>query len=109
MILETEGFDIIGKAYNGLEAVEMFKTFSKKPDVIIMDHRMPVMTGLDAAKEILEIDNTMKIIFATADSFIKEEAKAIGANSFKNKPFSADKLIRNIKKALRPTELVNHH
>ena len=56
--------------------------------------------GIDASKEILKIDNTVKIIFISADSSIKEEVKSLGVFSFKDKPFSIDNLINNIKKAI---------
>ena len=50
-------YNVIAAADNGLDAVTMFKIFSEKPDVILMDHRMPMKSGIEAAKEILEIDN----------------------------------------------------
>ena len=56
---------------NGKDVVESYKKNLEKPKVIIMDHRMPVMNGLDAMKEILEIDRNTKIIFASADTTMK--------------------------------------
>ncbi len=99
-ILSSAGFNIIGIASNGEEAVSMFEKFNKRPDVIIMDHRMPIMSGMQAAEEILKRDEKAKIIFASGDEGIKKYAKSIGALSFKVKPFSNEKLIRNIYKAL---------
>lgn len=61
---------------------------------------MPMKNGIDASKEILKIDNTVKIIFISADSSIKEEVKSLGVISFKDKPISIDYLINNIKKAI---------
>ena len=55
MILSISGFEVIGTAKNGEEAVQMYKSFPKRPDVIIMDHRMPIKSGIEASKEILEI------------------------------------------------------
>ena len=100
IILQSFGFEVIGCAKNGLEAVKIYKSLNKKPDIIIMDHRMPIMTGIEASKLILEIDPKAKIIFASADQSVKEYSKSIGAISFKNKPFDNLKLIRNIHKAL---------
>jgi two-component system chemotaxis response regulator CheY len=100
IILSVNGYKIAGKARNGHEAVEKYKNFLKKPDVIIMDHRMPVKTGLEATKEILEINPEAKIIIATADENIKEDAKSLGIISFKAKPFSNERLLNNVKKAL---------
>ena len=78
----------------------MFKAFSENPKVILMDHRMPKKNGIDASKEILKIDKNVKIIFTTADISIKEEALSIGAFSFKDKPFTVEGLIGDIKNAL---------
>ncbi len=100
MMLTTFGFEVIDKASNGKEAIEKFKSFSLKPDIILMDHRMPKKNGIEASKEILKIDKNVKIIFTTADNSVKKEALSIGAFSFKNKPFTIEKLIDNINKAL---------
>ena len=99
-ILELNGFKVAGIAENGDEGINMFKSFSNKPKVILMDHRMPVKTGIEAAIEILQIDKRVKIIFLSADVSIKEEAYSIGAFSFREKPFTINDLIYEINKAL---------
>ena len=104
MTLNAFGYDVIGIAKNGDEAVQMYKSFSKKPDVIIMDHRMPIKDGLEASKEILNIDKNAKIIFASADESIEVYAQSLGIVSFKFKPFSNERLIGNVKKALQQSE-----
>ncbi|MBD3191046.1 MAG: response regulator [Candidatus Heimdallarchaeota archaeon] len=100
-ILQCIGHQIVGQAYNGEEAVEMIKSFTKKPDIIIMDHRMPKKNGIEATKEILKIDNSIKIIFASADNTALDKAIAVGAISFKTKPFTIEYLKSNIDKALK--------
>jgi two-component system chemotaxis response regulator CheY len=99
--LNLNGYKVIASAENGVDAVNIFKNFSQKPDIILMDHRMPLKSGIEAAKEILELDNGTKIIFMSADSTVKEEALTNGAVSFKDKPFSLDKLFSNIEKAVQ--------
>ena len=103
MMFKGWGYEIFGKANNGEEAVQMYKEFNDKPDIILMDHRMPIKTGIEASKEILQIDNKAKIIFASADETVKELALSIGVCSFKNKPFNVKKFMRNIEKA------IDHH
>ena len=98
--LKLKGHDVIGVAGDGNEAVDMFKNFQKKPDIILMDHRMPGKNGLEATKEIMILDDNPKVIFASADKFVKEEAISLGAVSFKPKPFSLEKLCSNIKKVM---------
>lgn len=62
---------------------------------------MPIKNGIDATEEILEINKDAKIIFASADKEAREKAEMLGVFSFKTKPFSNDKLLRNIEKALK--------
>lgn len=97
LILREAGFEIIDTAINGKVAVEKYKNFKEKPDLILMDHRMPIKNGLDAMIEILEIENSTKIVFASADISIKEKALLLGACAFLDKPFKMQGLITTIK------------
>ena len=99
-LLLISGHDIQGIANNGEEAIKMFKSFLEKPDIILMDHRMPIKNGLETTKEILEIDEKTKIIFVSADNSIKEEALTMGAAEFLKKPFGFRKLLNDIMKIL---------
>jgi two-component system chemotaxis response regulator CheY len=98
--LTMYGHKIIGAAANGHEAIMMYKNFSNKPDVILLDYRMPIKNGIEVMKEILEIDKSAKCIFVSADIQIREEVLELGAVSFKEKPFSFERLYNNIEKAL---------
>ena len=86
---------------NGKDAVENYKNYSEKPNIIIMDHRMPIMNGFDAMNEILKIDRNTKIIFASADTMMKELSISMGATAFLSKPFKIEELIYLINKAIR--------
>ncbi len=99
--LSMKGYQVLTSAKNGKEAIELFRKFRKKPDVIIMDHRMPLKDGLQVTKEILEIDKSLKIIFISADNTIKEKALSMGVINFTNKPFSVQTLYNNIENALK--------
>ncbi|MFX1570691.1 MAG: response regulator [Promethearchaeota archaeon] len=87
-ILSLYGFEIIGCAQNGKEAVVKFKNFKVKPDFIIIDYHMPLKDGCKAAKEILEIDATVKIIICSGDPSIKEKVLSMGVIDFIEKPFN---------------------
>ena len=100
IFLKMSGFSVIGKAKNGDEAVNFFKLMSTKPDLIIMDHRMPIKNGIEALKEILEIDNQAKIMIISADGRIKNIAKSVGAKAFIEKPFSMESLLEKINAVL---------
>jgi len=92
MMLKTFGFNVIAKASNGKEAIDVFLSLDIEPDVILMDHRMPVKNGIDTTIEILKRNSHTKIIFISADKSVKKQALSIGAVSFIEKPFSVNRL-----------------
>jgi len=94
------GYKVAGIASNGIEAISIFKSFSNKPKVILMDQRMPEMSGLEASKIILQIDTRVKIIFLSADNSVKQEALSIGAFEFIDKIFTIKELISAINRAI---------
>ena len=100
MIIKTSRHTVIGKAKNGEEALNIYKTYSDEIDVILMAHRMPIKNGIEAMKEILKIDNHTKIIFTSADKSIKKSALMTGAITFLEKPFSFAYLIKEIDRVL---------
>ncbi|MFX1596144.1 MAG: response regulator transcription factor, partial [Promethearchaeota archaeon] len=75
-------FRVLGIANNGEEAIKMFKNFAEKPDIIILDYRMPIKNRTQALKEILHIDHNSKIVFASTDKTIKKEIYSYGAMGF---------------------------
>ena len=95
--LKLFGFEVIDSANNGEEAIKKFKLFKNKPDLILMDHRMPVKDGIETTKELLKMDNNIKIIFASADKTIKKQALSLGIIGFLEKPFSLKELVEYIK------------
>ena len=100
LLLEEIGNYSVEFSYNGKDAVENYRNHSEKPKVIIMDYRMPVMNGVDAMNEILKINRNTKIIFASADTTMKELSISMGATAFLSKPFKIEELIYLINKAI---------
>lgn len=104
-MLEAFGHTIVGTALNGQIAIDFYKNFlkkpEKKPEIIIMDHRMPIKNGIETTIEILSLDPNAKIIFTTADESIKNEALKKGVFCVINKPFNYDELSDCINKALQ--------
>ena len=96
--LALEGHKIVGIAQNGLEAISNIEKLKKYPDVIILDHRMPLKTGLETLKDIKEhkMGSKSKILFITADPTVREEAGKLGVTHFIQKPFSIIKLAKMI-------------
>ncbi|HIE32368.1 MAG TPA: response regulator [Methanosarcinales archaeon] len=98
--LEMRGHKIVANAYDGDEAVEMFKSMDTPPEIVIMDHRMPNKNGIKATREILEINSNTKIILASADDAVKSSALKSGACRFMLKPFDVENLLAEIKEMI---------
>ena len=98
--LSLNNFNVVGSAKDGKEAVYKYQNFIIKPDFIIMDYHMPIKNGIEATKDILKIESSVKIIFVSGDITIKEKALTIGAVSFIEKPTNFRILINEIKNCL---------
>lgn len=96
VIQEICDFRVIAEAYSGEDAVETYSKLRIKPDVVIMDERMPGMNGLEATKKILDKDRSAKVIFVSGDPRIEEKALSMGASAFVRKPFGLNELKRAI-------------
>ena len=102
--LRFAGYDVV-LAANGIEALELAP--QEQPDLIILDVRMPKMTGYDACAELKEKPDTsaIPIVFLSAkgqESEI-EQGLASGAEAYILKPFAPDDLARQVKDILRRT------
>lgn len=103
-VLTLRNHDVIAEAFDGEEAIETYKNMQKKPDVIIMDHRMPNKNGIDAMNDIRSLDPMQCIIFVTADFQAAKNSLSMGANSFILKPFRMDVLFNAIETVLLERE-----
>ena len=100
IMLEIKGHEVIGEAYDGEHAVEVYNTFLVKPDIILMDHRMPFKNGISTMKDILSTNQNQCIIFITADFESAKDSVTKGAHSFIMKPFCMNDLFNSIDMAL---------
>ncbi len=100
-ILSSAGYEVVGHAANGIEAVEAYKKHS--PDLVTMDMTMPEMDGVQAVKEIRELDPQARVIMVSAmgQEFVMKEAIAAGALDFIVKPFKPDKVLEAVRKVAR--------
>ncbi|HOV14330.1 MAG TPA: response regulator [Spirochaetota bacterium] len=98
--LEKTGFEVVGEASNGVEAVDMYKRL--KPDIVLMDITMPRMDGIQALQEIMKSDTAAKVIMCSALGQQKLIIQSIqlGAKDFIVKPFKPERIVGAIKKAL---------
>lgn len=97
-ILVKGGYEVVGEAGNGVEAVKLYKDL--KPDIVTMDITMPEMDGIDAVKELKKMDKSVAVIMCSAmgqQSMVVEAIQA-GAKDFIVKPFQADRVLDALKK-----------
>lgn len=98
-MLEEEGFQVVGEAGDGETAVSL--TQQTKPDLVILDVKMPVMDGITAAEQIAR-DRIAPVVMLTAFSQrdLVERAREAGAMAYLVKPFSKSDLLPAIEIAL---------
>ena len=99
-ILSKHGYEVVGEAQNGVEAVDKYKQL--QPDLVIMDVVMPEMDGITAVRQIMSMDPNAKIIMCTSmgQQALVVEAIQAGAKSFITKPFQPPKILETISKVL---------
>ncbi len=100
-ILTKNGFEVVGEASDGQQAVEKYKELH--PDLVTMDITMPEMDGIQALKEIRAIDNGARVIMCSAmgQQAMVIDAIQAGAKDFIVKPFQADRVLEAIRKTLQ--------
>lgn len=73
-------------AYDGGEAIEKFRNASPRPGVVIVDNRLPSMSGIEVIKALLAIDPGTRIIFISGDDGVRDDSISAGASVFLKKP-----------------------
>ncbi len=98
-ILEVEGYDVVGETGRGDEAVELVATL--KPDLAILDVKMPGIDGIEAARRITA-EHSVAVLILTAFSQrnLIEDARDAGVVAYLVKPFQRGELVPAIEVAL---------
>ena len=99
-ILTQAGFEIVGEAESGVEAVERYREL--RPDLVTMDIVMPDMSGIDAVREIVKLDPEARVLMCSAmgqQGLVVEAIKA-GAKEFVVKPFQPSRVLEAVTRAL---------
>ncbi len=99
-ILSQAGYEVVGEAETGTQAVERFKDLN--PDLVTMDIVMPGMGGIDAVREILKIAPSAKILMCSAmgQQALVIEAIQAGAKDFVVKPFQPSRVLEAVQRVL---------
>ena len=105
--LRNNGYEVIS-ADNGAEAFGL--ACSEKPDIIVTDYQMPVMTGMELVEKLRQHEETKDtpIIMLTARSFAisKEQQESLQISGCLSKPFSPRELLENIEDILYQRKLM---
>jgi two-component system chemotaxis response regulator CheY len=99
-ILTQAGFEIIGEAETGVQAVERYQQL--RPDLVTMDIVMPDMGGIDAVREITTLDPAARILMCSAmgQQALVVEAIQAGAKDFVVKPFQPSRVLEAVNRVL---------
>jgi DNA-binding NarL/FixJ family response regulator len=108
MVLEAESdIEVVGEAADGAQAVTAAATL--RPDIILMDVRMPRLDGLAATQQILAADSTVKVVVLTTfneDSYVRD-ALRLGASGFLLKVAPPERLVDAIRVAANGDALLD--
>jgi len=96
-MLTEVGYEVVAQAENGAIAIELAKEF--KPDLAILDVKMPVVDGITAAEQIIPIAPVL-MLTAFSQRELVERARDAGVMAYVVKPFSLDDLIPAIEIAI---------
>jgi len=102
-----EDYEVVGTAENGQELVEAARTL--KPDLIVSDISMPVMTGFEAIARLRQLGLTTRVIFLTVQSstaYVKK-ARALGAEGYVLKVYTTEQLPLAVSSVLTGTPYIS--
>src|SRR5579872_6966046 len=96
--LQIKGIKVIGRGYDGLEAVELYKKF--RPDAVFLDVMMEIYDGLYALEKIKEIKSDATVIMVTADLTVNTHDRliALDASAIIYKPYDINEIMRVLDK-----------
>ncbi|WP_317183489.1 response regulator transcription factor [Intrasporangium sp.] len=106
LILERAGFEVLGEAADGLEAVTLVE--QTRPDVVLMDIRMPRLDGIEATRRIVAAGGGPRVVVLTTfdlDDYVYSAILA-GASGFLLKDVSPDDLVHGVRVVARGEAMV---
>lgn len=95
ILMQSEGWEVI-EAQDGQEALE--KAIEEQPNIILLDNRMPKLTGTKVYEKLCEQGMKFPVILLTAYADIEELADSLGICYYLNKPYDLSRLIAIINK-----------
>lgn len=105
-MVEENGYNVLGEATDGFDAIELCRL--NHPDILLMDIKMPLFDGLEAAKHILENDLAGCVVMLTAysDQDLIERAGQVGVTGYIVKPIDQRRLFPTIEIAIAQSKKI---
>jgi len=99
MLADNPDIDVVGQASSGEGAIEFVR--KQRPDIVLMDIRMPGIGGLEATRRILRIDDSIRVIVVTAcaDDPYPTRVMQSGASAYITKGADIQEMVRAIRQA----------
>jgi DNA-binding NarL/FixJ family response regulator len=109
VLMQEEGFDVVGEASNGTEALHMAE--AGHPDVVILDYNMPMMDGISVARELQKSAPQVQTVLLSMeeDNASAVEALRAGMHGYVYKSQSAEELISTVREVARGAIHFNTH
>ena len=104
-VLEESGYNV-KMAANGSECLDLAISLNR-PSLILLDHRMPAMTGLQVLSRLSEDYHAKNIpvIMISAESDLEDVARCLGVQCFLSKPLDVDVLLKTVEQTLAGARL----
>ena len=99
-LLQQEGFEVVGEAASGVQAVEQFRLL--KPDFALVDLVLPEMSGIEVARAVLALlpDAVLIALSGLTQPSVQAEAQRVGMRGFIVKPVERRDLLQEIRSAM---------
>lgn len=96
-VLSEKGYQVICVAADGAEAVQLYQKLEEKPDLIILDFRMPKKNGLEVSQEILDYNSSTDILMISGDPLFDRKAVISSRVNLMQKPVNINALLQEIR------------
>ncbi len=103
-ILESAGYDVVGEAARGDDALEMIRAL--QPDLALLDIKMPGLDGIEVANKVQDLRTTVVLLTAFSQRDLIESARDAGVVAYLVKPFRSAELLPKLAALLNQNETV---
>ncbi len=100
LLFNRRNIPLAFSALDGGEAIEKFNNSNPKPKVVIIDYRLPSMSGIELMGKILSVEPNTKVIFISGDDSIRDKVLGLGAKLFLKKPMNIKEITESVNSLL---------